>query len=205
MKKNALAIFDMDGTLTARNSFTAFIKRTHSGLNIFGKAILLSPYLLLFFLRLYDGQKMKERVLKILYKGWTKDALAKAGDSFGEEKIPQILRSDVYQRMKAHREQGHEIVILSASCSVWLNRWAANEKIKLIASEMEYENGMVTGKISGKNCRGPEKKIRLEAEYDLSSFDRIYAYGDSPGDRFYMDLAHEKYYIGSKPVQWKPL
>jgi phosphatidylglycerophosphatase C len=203
MKKKALAIFDLDGTLTRRNSFLAFIRSTHSNGAIFGKTILLSPWLILFISGIYDAQKMKERVLAAFYKNRTKDSLEKAGNDFCEKTLPQILRNDVYQRMKWHQQQDHEVVMLSASCSIWLARWCWNENAKLIASKMAYEDGRATGKLEGNNCVGPEKKIRLLAEYDLSIFDRIYAYGNRRSDRHYIDLADEKYYVGSADMNWK--
>ncbi|MBP1732847.1 MAG: HAD-superfamily hydrolase, subfamily (PSPase-like) family protein, partial [Deltaproteobacteria bacterium] len=35
---------------------------------------------------------------------------------------------------------------------------------------------------------------RIEEQYDLKSFDHIYAYGDTPGDKAMLELADEKYY-----------
>lgn len=203
MKKKAIAVFDMDGTLTNGNSFFGFIRSTHSLPAIAGNALLLSPLLLLFLWGMYDPQKMKERVFRALYKGWKKETLEKAGAVYCEKELSKLMRSDVYGRMKWHRENGHEVVVLTASSSVWLKRWCENEKVNLIATEMEFINGTVTGKISGINCRGEEKKNRLLALYDLSEFERIYAYGDHESDSHYIELAHEKYYIGKAHMQWK--
>ena len=203
MNKKALAIFDLDGTLTNGNSFFSFIKSTHSRASIVGNSLLLSPFLLLFYWRMYDSQKMKNKVFRALYKGWKKTNLENAGVLFCEKTLPKMMRSDVYQRLKWHQQNGHEVTVLSASCSAWLKRWCENEKVNLIATEMEFENGIATGNILGKNCRGEEKKNRLIAAYDLSSFSRIYAYGDHESDSHYINLAHEQYYISKTPMKWK--
>lgn len=205
MKKKALAIFDLDGTLTSGNSFFSFIKSTHSRAAIIGNALLLSPFLLFFYWRMYDSQKMKNRVFRALYKGWKKETLEKAGRQFCENTLPQLMRSDVYQRMKWHQQNGHEVTVLTASCSVWLKRWCENENVNLIATELEFENGKATGAILGKNCRGEEKKNRLLAEYNLAEFACIYGYGDHESDSHYIDLAHEQYYISKTPMQWKEM
>lgn len=203
MKEKALAIFDLDGTLTGRNSFLSFMFSTHSFISIAGNTLILSPRLLLFLLGLYDNQKIKEQVLKVFYGSWKKETMLEAGNRFCEEKLPSLMRNDVYSRMKWHRDNGHEVVVLSASCSAWIARWCENEQIALIASELSYEDGCITGKLEGKNCQGEEKKKRLAAAYDLSSFEKIYAYGNSQSDRHYMDLAHEQYLIGKREMQWR--
>ena len=37
---------------------------------------------------------------------------------------------------------------------------------------------------------------RIEERVDLTRFDYIYAYGDSPGDHAMLSLANERYYRG---------
>ena len=62
------------------------------------------------------------------------------------------------------------------------------------ATKLEIKNGVITGKISGKNCHGYEKARRILEAYDLEKFDYIYAYGDSVGDREMLGLANYKFY-----------
>jgi phosphatidylglycerophosphatase C len=56
------------------------------------------------------------------------------------------------------------------------------------------KDGRVTGRFLTKNCSGKEKVRRIAERYDLESFDHIYAYGDTPGDKAMLDLADEKHY-----------
>ncbi len=53
--------------------------------------------------------------------------------------------------------------------------------------------------IQGKNCNGREKVKRIKNEYDIESFDKIYAYGDSNGDKPMLEMADIKYF------RWKKL
>ncbi|HEU5146872.1 MAG TPA: haloacid dehalogenase-like hydrolase, partial [Chryseosolibacter sp.] len=55
-------------------------------------------------------------------------------------------------------------------------------------------NKHLTGKILGRNCYGDEKVCRIKEEFDLPSFERIIAYGDSSGDREMLQLANESHY-----------
>lgn len=203
MNKKELAIFDLDGTLTRRNSFWAFIRSTHSLPAILLRAFLLSPRLTLYGLGIVSPQSMKESVLASFYKGWPREKLAKSGDHFALHILPSLMREDVYARLRYHRGQGHEVVLLTASCEDWTRSWCEKEQIALIASGMDFPGGIASGRLAGPNCRGEEKKNRLAAAYDLSAFHRIYAYGDRKSDRFYMELAHESYRITRSEMTWQ--
>jgi len=56
------------------------------------------------------------------------------------------------------------------------------------------KGGVVTGKLLTKNCYGIEKANRVKEIYDLSHYERIYAYGDSTGDTELLALANESFY-----------
>ena len=68
------------------------------------------------------------------------------------------------------------------------------QNITLIATELEFEDGVFTGRFRGNNCYGKEKAKRVKALYNLKVFKTIYAYGDSAGDRELLKLADESFY-----------
>jgi phosphoserine phosphatase len=55
-------------------------------------------------------------------------------------------------------------------------------------------NGRFAGRYDGSNCHGIEKVRRIRECFDLNEFDRVYAYGDTPGDRPMLTLADEAFY-----------
>jgi phosphatidylglycerophosphatase C len=63
---------------------------------------------------------------------------------------------------------------------------------------LEVKNGVVTGKIDGKNCNGKEKAKRIKQAINLNEYDSIYAYGDSAGDKQMLALATYTYYKNFK-------
>ncbi|HYC86886.1 MAG TPA: haloacid dehalogenase-like hydrolase, partial [Chryseosolibacter sp.] len=63
-----------------------------------------------------------------------------------------------------------------------------------LATQLEVKSTKVTGNIAGKNCHGEEKVCRITTRFDLDEFDEIIAYGDSPGDREMLLLAHTRFY-----------
>ena len=98
------------------------------------------------------------------------------------------------QKISWHKKDGDTIVIVSASPKYWLKPWCTKNSLALLATKLEIKNGVITGKISGKNCHGYEKARRILEAYDLEKFDYIYAYGDSVGDREMLGLANYKFY-----------
>jgi phosphoserine phosphatase len=64
----------------------------------------------------------------------------------------------------------------------------------IIATRLEIVDNRLTGKLASPNCYGPQKVERIRAALDLSRYGRIFAYGDSRGDREMLALADEKHY-----------
>jgi phosphoserine phosphatase len=66
--------------------------------------------------------------------------------------------------------------------------------VDLVATEVEIQNNILTGRFRTPNCRGGEKVNRLKEHFDFSAIDYVYAYGNSRGDREMLELADEKFY-----------
>lgn len=63
--------------------------------------------------------------------------------------------------------------------------------IRLIGTNPEVVNGMLTGSIYGHNSRCAHKVERLEAEYGLLASYHLRALGDSSGDYEMLSAAQE--------------
>jgi HAD superfamily hydrolase (TIGR01490 family) len=121
-------------------------------------------------------------------------ALQNIAQQYAEE-IYDWMRPEAQSRALWHQTQGHTLAIVSASLDIYLasvaNRLGFNE---LICSRLEIQNGTVTGKLIGHNCRGAEKVRRLTERFgDLKAFD-LYAYGDSDGDKEMLAAAQHPFY-----------
>ena len=195
-----LALFDFDGTITDRDSLADFIIYA-VGLPRFLLGILvLSPILGLYVLKLVRNDFAKEKMLGYFFKGWTIDRLNTVGQNYALTRIHQIIRPQAQARLQWHRAQGHEVAIVSASAENWLQAWSEQQGFKLIATRMAVSNGVLTGRFEGNNCYGVEKVRRIKQVLDLANYERIYAYGDSSGDKPMLALAHEAFY---KPFRGK--
>lgn len=188
-----LALFDFDGTITDRDSMLDFII---FGIGLRGFCagfIRLLPALALYKLKIIPNFKAKEIVLTRFFKGWDIERFDLIAASYSE-KIPRIVRGTAMERLRWHKLSGHTVVVVSASIEHYLKHWCARQGVELIATRLEVHAGALTGRLSGKNCHGAEKVRRLRERFDLESYDLIYAYGDSSGDKAMLEIADERYF-----------
>ncbi|MBK7669085.1 MAG: HAD-IB family phosphatase [Sphingobacteriaceae bacterium] len=84
--------------------------------------------------------------------------------------------------------QGHVISIVSASLDIWIRPFCEKHGIDYLCTEIEYVNGISTGKLLTPNCNGAEKAVRIKQRYNLTDYSSIIAYGNSSGDKAMFDL-----------------
>jgi HAD superfamily hydrolase (TIGR01490 family) len=189
-----LAVFDLDGTITTKDTMFEFIKYTHGTLHLCIALLYISPLYILTLLGVYQKEKMKEALLSFLYKNWLSEKITVMGNSFAEKQIPLMLNNDIYSKLLQHKENGDRVIILTASCSIWVEAWCKNEQLELISSILQIKNGVVTGKLYGLNCHGKEKVVRLAKYVNYKNYN-MYAYGNAPSDTPFIELANYKNYI----------
>ena len=186
-----LAIFDFDGTVTTRNSFADFILQTHGIAGALWGLLALSPTLMAYTLGFIPNWKAKQKVFAYFYKGWEKGRFEAAAGEYARKKLSTIMRPVALQRVEWHKDQGHRIVIVSASFEDYLKPWCDAHKVDLLATQLEIKEGRLTGEFASGNCYGEEKLDRLKQAYNLRDFEFIYAYGDSRGDKALAKIANE--------------
>lgn len=193
-----IAFFDLDGTITHKDTMIEFIRFTRGNFRLYFSLWILSPMLILYALKLYPNDKAKRHLINWHFKGRSQSQMESWANAFSQEVMPGLLRPQAMECLEAHRSNGVGLVIVTASLDIWVKPWAAAQKIDLIATGSTYRDGKLTGEYSTSNCYGPEKVVRINAEYDLSRFETIYAYGDTSADKHMLALADEAFF---KPFQ----
>ncbi|MFC1827787.1 HAD-IB family hydrolase [Thermodesulfobacteriota bacterium] len=189
-----IALFDFDGTITTKDTLADFIQYVVGKPFYYMGLFILSPMLAAYTLKLIPNYIAKERLMIHFFKGWDEIRFQQFAEQYSLKEIDKITRPKSMEKIIWHQEQGHKIVVVSASMECWLKKWCAKYNIDLIATRLEIQDGKLTGKFATKNCYGIEKANRIKEVYDLSQFDYIYAYGDSPGDKEMLSIANERYY-----------
>lgn len=189
-----LALFDFDGTLTQGDSFLHFLLRGFSArelLRLVPGAILPS---LGWGVGLLEATPAKEAITQRLFRGLAAEALLGRGREFTEHHLPRLLRPRGLERVRWHQHRGHRVVVVTASFRYWIEPWCRDHGLDLVATKLEEVAGLLTGRFDGPNCNGEEKVRRVRAAYELGTYRRIWAYGNSSGDRPMLALAHEPAY-----------
>ncbi len=193
-EQTAIAFFDFDGTITASDSFLAFIFFSQSTVTLFFGGLALSPHIFGYGLGLIDNERAKAATMKHFFTGWEESRMVDTASRFYAEKLPSLIRPGALERIKWHREQKHKLVLVTASINYWVQEFAQSQGMDVLATGMEVKEGHLTGNLSTRNCWGPEKEARIRSAYDLKTFSRIYAYGDTRGDQEMLALAHEAHF-----------
>jgi HAD superfamily phosphoserine phosphatase-like hydrolase len=84
------------------------------------------------------------------------------------------------------------VAVVSGSLDILLAEWCRNLGIDLIATGVDLDGSYIA--LSTRNCDSEEKARRIREKYDLESYDIVYAYGDSSGDKEMMALADRQFY-----------
>lgn len=189
-----LALFDFDGTITRKDSLSAIIRFIKGDISYIKGLLRLAPTLLMYKAGRLSNTTAKERVLQHFFGGMDVNAFQQACDSFGIVRLESIVRNEAMQKIREHQQQNHRIILVSASCENWLSAWCEKVGIEYLATRLEVINDIVTGKLSGENCYGPEKVRRINEITDIATYTRIYAYGDSKGDMELLSIATDPNY-----------
>ncbi len=189
-----LALFDFDGTITSKDTFTPFIFRAVLPARMAVGKVVLSPLIALYKLKVLSASRMRRSIVRFGFRGRLAAEVRRAGLEYSRSRLGNVVRAKALERIRWHQSQGDEVVVVSASLDVYLEDWCRQVGVELICTELEQADGVLTGRYREGDCSGPEKARRVRQRYDLSRFGVVYAYGDTREDEAMLDLANERFY-----------
>lgn len=190
-----LALFDFDGTLCNKDSFTGFIFYALSKRHIVKQGFKILPWIQAYYLNIYPTHAMRSKLFRAMFA----DASAAEIISLAEEYAPQLLSQlnpELYQQLLKHQRGGDHVVLVSASVDLYLEPVCQLLNIDLICTETEVIGACLSGAYATPDCSSEQKRIRILEKYDLSSYNKIYAYGNSKEDLDMLSLADYPYMSG---------
>ena len=188
-----IAFFDFDGTITTKDTLLEFIKHQKGDFWFYAGFLINSPFLIAYKAGIISNQRAKERILTFFFGKTPLDRFQNRCDQFGKI-IHALVRPKALHEIKKLQEAGVEVVVVSASAENWIRNWCKDNGLSLIATRLQTVNEEVTGKIEGNNCHGEEKVRRIRERYDLADYQKVYAYGDTKGDRPMLAIATNPFY-----------
>lgn len=212
MKK--LAIFDIDYTITRKETLMEFFKYSISkdkrNLRFLPRAAFSG---LMYVMKIYDEKKVKEKFLKFI-DGIKEEDLSILVKDFYRDRLQNIVYTDALKMMRKLKNEGYDIYLISASPEFYINEFYNIDVVdKVIGTRFTFENGVFIRKMNGENCKGEEKVKRLKEVLDKENiqvdFKNSYMFSDSLSDKPLLDLVGKPYLINYKKkndieiLRWK--
>ena len=118
-----LALFDFDGTITNKDSWTAFLRFSATRQRLVAATILLSPLIIGYKLGWISGRRGRPIAARFSFYGSDAAVVRAKGRTFAREILPAMMRRRALERIAWHRQQGDTVVVVSASLDVYLVEW----------------------------------------------------------------------------------
>lgn len=196
--KKKIYCFDFDGTLTTSDTLLEFIKYAKGTSRFLMVFLMYSPLLVLMKLHLYPNWKAKQQIFAHLFAGMRIEKFDALCRGFAEEN-QHLLRPKGITLMHEALVAGAQVFIVSASIDNWVRPFFDIRNLKgvqVLGTQIEVEDGKLTGRFKSNNCYGKEKVHRIAEA--LKSFERseyeIEAFGDSRGDKEMLAFADKGHF-----------
>lgn len=196
--KKKIYCFDFDGTLTTSDTLLEFIKYAKGTSRFLMVFLMYSPLLVLMKLHLYPNWKAKQQIFAHLFASMRIEKFDALCRGFAEES-QHLLRPKGITLMHEALVAGAQVFIVSASIDNWVRPFFDIRNLKgvqVLGTQIEVEDGKLTGNFKSNNCYGKEKVHRITEV--LKSFERseyeIEAFGDSRGDKEMLAFADKGHF-----------
>ena len=177
-------IFDLDGTLTKKDTYLPFLGLC---LREFGlrklSAIVLPLYVLLYKFSIISNHQLKEIFLSKILSGISLEQLEPVSEKFVSSLIDKGLNRPIIQMLNVYLKKRHKVILVSASFDFYVTKLAKRIGVdQVVCTKAEVNDGIITGRILGKNCYGQEKVKRLESLLNPSDWYSSVLYTDHYSD-----------------------
>jgi phosphatidylglycerophosphatase C len=179
-----IALFDLDGTLTWRDTLLPFLlgflrRRPHRALGLWRMPLALAHYW-----QYRDRGALKSSVIRMLMRNEKRSVLDAWAQSFVAALKPQHrFRPLALAVVETHRAAGDHLVLLSASPDLYvpqIGRLLGFERT--LCTEMEWRGERLDGGLKTPNRRGEEKLHCLAWLREQYPGSPVIAYGNSASD-----------------------
>jgi HAD superfamily hydrolase (TIGR01490 family) len=185
MARRTLAVFDLDHTLTKRDTYVpyllGFLWRNPRAMLRTWKL----PWAVARFkLGLGDNSQLKESFLAAFLAGTQLEKVGSWSALYVDRLLNVGIRAKAKETLFEHLNSGHETCLVTASPDLYVDLLATKLGVSsVLCTATEHKNRILSGKILGKNCHGEEKVRRLEAKLGIDrSGVYVIAYADDVSD-----------------------
>jgi phosphatidylglycerophosphatase C len=188
----AVAVFDLDGTLTYRDTFIpwlfGFVRRQPRR---WWRFLGLLPIGLAATLGVRDRGRLKSWLLRVLAGGADSALLDAWSRDYAARVVAGQIRSEALATLQHHVAAGDHVIVLSASVDAYVPRIAAllGAHETLCTGVRWREDGRLDGRLTTANRQGEEKAVVLRSLRERFPGRPFAAYGNTSGDLPHLRLA----------------
>lgn len=199
-----VAVFDLDGTITARDTFLPFIAgwlRRHPARLLYLWRL---PGAVLRFLAAgRDRGRLKSDLLRMALGPANRVEVAAWAEAFVAGLAPPFLHQKALDAIRRHREAGDRLVLLSASVDLYVPLIGARLGFdETICTGVRWEGDRLDGRLMTENRRGEEKRRVVEGLRGRFAGCRFAAYGNAASDFPHLEIVEEPLLVNaSAPAQ----
>jgi HAD superfamily hydrolase (TIGR01490 family) len=187
-----LAVFDLDGTITRRDTLLPYVMGfpTSATRKALGMLVLIGT-LLLFMLGHRDHGDVKAAFIHLTLGGQARERV----QAWTAQFIPALLKDGVYADALAaiarHKQEGARLVLMSASTDLYVPAIGAKLGFdEVICTGVRWDGDRLDGRLVTPNRRGTEKTRCFQALLDANPGVTTAAYGNAGSDLDHMRLAN---------------
>jgi phosphatidylglycerophosphatase C len=194
-----LAVFDLDGTLTRRDTFGPFLQACLARWPLRAARVpLLLGSLAAFAGGTHDRGAFKGGVMHALLGGLDRDALGEAAQAHARDVVRRGLHVEAMEVLAAHRAAGDRLVLMSASPDLYVplvGRELGFDEVH--CTEVRWNGERLDGRLAGANCRDIEKSRRLAALRERHPGMAVIGYGNSGADLDHLRRCESAVYVNA--------
>jgi len=186
-----IAIFDLDGTITHRDTLFPLVVRQLARPR---------PWRLLRLAKVvpasirfafdHDRAALKQSLLHATIRGTPRAELHAASVEFVTETITHRCFADALAAIRRHRSAGHYLVLMSASVDFYVPEFGRQLGFDhVISTGVAWNGDLLDGTLTTPNRRGEEKAVRLRELVAERKDGETFAYGNSASDLPHLRIA----------------
>jgi phosphatidylglycerophosphatase C len=148
-----------------------------------------------------DRGALKQSLLRATLRGVSRSELDATSREFVRDSIARRCFADALAAVRRHREQGHYLVLMSASADFYVPEFGRQLGFdQVICTGVAWNGERFDGTLTTPNCRGEVKARWLRELVAQRDDGDTFAYGNSASDLPHLKLARHGLLVNGSPA-----
>ena len=201
MTRMRIALFDLDGTLTRRDSLVPYVLGFCLRHPLRLPRLLVMPWHVVRYLfRHRDRGQLKQDLIVAGLAGASRHEIARWNERFVRRLLERGMHREALDRLAMHRARGDYLVLMSASPDLYVPAIARALKFnETICTGVRWDGMRLSGELTTPNRRGEEKVHGVEALRARHDGSQITGYGNSASDVLHLQACDAGHLVNASP------